>query len=185
MSHFEYVAVMISIIMGLGIIRLLSSLEAVFSQQRYWPHALWVLTMFWAHVQNWWGLWELNGLSFTVVIYSMTIVYASLMYLCAVALTNKTREEMSWKEYFFSQRRWFFGVFSITTFFAIFSTRIVLDAPLLHPYRIVQFTILAASIVGFFSAKEAVHKTVVIVVFLMFVFGVSLFRYLPNLYTNL
>lgn len=119
MSHFEYVAVMISIIMGLGIIRLLSSLEMVFSRQRYWPHALWVLTMFWSHVQNWWGLWELNGLSFTVVIYSMTIVYASLMYLCAVALTNKSREEMSWKEYFFSQRRWFFGVFSITTFFAI------------------------------------------------------------------
>lgn len=184
MTHFEYIAVMMSIILGLGIIRLLGSLETVFSKHRYWPHAVWVISLFWLHVQNWWGLWELRKLSFNVIIYSAMIVYVSLLYLCTVALTNRASNDTPWKEHFFDQRRWFFGVLILTILVAIFSTRLFLGASLLHPYRIVQFSLLGLAILALVSDSENVQKGSSALFFVLMAFGISAFRFLPDMFNG-
>ena len=182
MTHFEYVAVMMSIIMGLGIIRLLGSLETVFSEHRYWPHAIWVLSLFWLHVQNWWALWELRNVSFNVLIYSVVIAYVSLLYLSTVALTNRASNDTWWKEHFYSQRQWFFGVLILTILVAIIMTRLFLGASLLHPYRIFQFSLLALAVLALVSDREDVHKVISPLFFFLMAFGVSTFRYLPDMF---
>lgn len=104
MTHFEYVAVIVSIILGLGIVRLLSSLDQIFSKDRYWPHAVWVITIFWMHTQNWWAFWDMRNLSFNVVLYSLWVGFVSLMYLCTVALTSRKNDEIAWKEHYYGQK---------------------------------------------------------------------------------
>jgi len=182
MTHFEYIIVIISIILGLGIIRLLGSLEIVFSEHRYWPHAVWVLSLFWLHVQNWWGLWELRSLSFTSISYSVIVVFVSLMYLCTVALTNRQGNETTWKDHFFAQRQWFFGLFALTIVMAILATYVFQNAPLVHPYRFVQVAILALAILGFTSEKESVQKFVSASSFILSTVGISVFRFLPDMF---
>ena len=182
MTHFEYISVMVSIIIGLGIVRLLGSLDKVFSEHRYWPHAVWVLTLFWLHVQNWWAFWEIRAVSFNVALYSIWVGYASLLYLTTVALTNRRSNDTPWKEHFFAQRRWFFGVLILTIIMAIFVTRLFFGASLLHPYRIIQFTLLALAILAFVSDREKLHKVVSTLFFILMAVGVSVFRYLPDLF---
>ncbi|MFK7955580.1 MAG: hypothetical protein AB8B96_05755 [Lysobacterales bacterium] len=182
MTHFEYIAVMVSIIMGLGIVRLLSNLDKVFSAQRYWPHAVWVLSLFWLHVQNWWAFWEMRTVAFNVVLYSVWIAYASLLYLCTVALTNREDTDKTWKAHFFLQRRWFFSVMILTIVAAIFITKIFFGASLLHPYRIIQFSLLGLAILAAVNDRERIQKIVCVVFFILMALGISVFRYLPDMF---
>jgi hypothetical protein len=182
MTHFEYIAVMVSIIMGLGIVRLLGSLEKVFSEHRYWPHAVWVFSLFWVHISNWWAFWDMRTVSFNMGLYSVWVGYASLLYLTTVALTNRSNSDTPWKEYFFSQRKWFFGVLILTLIAAILITRIFIGASLLHPYRIIQFSLLALAILGVASDRERLQQIVSVAFFVLMAVGISIFRFLPSLF---
>ena len=184
MTHFEYVAVMFSIILGLGIVRLLGSLDTIFSKHRYWPHSIWMLTIFWLHIQNWWGLWELRNLSLNIVSYSVTIGFVSTLYLCTVALTNRHGNDTSWRDHFFAQRQWFFGVLAFSILVGTFSTRVFLGASLLHPYRLVQLSLFFLAVLGLISDREAVHRYISVLFFLLMALGVSAFRFLPDMFNG-
>ena len=184
MSHFEFLAVMVSIILGLGIVRMLDSFDAVFSKDRYWPHALWVLTIFWLHVQNWWAFWEIRLIDFNVLHYSIWIAYASLMFLLAAALTNRSNEHESWEELFCRQRRWFFGVLVVTIVGAILISRVFYGATLLHPYRIYQFTLLAIAVFAFVKDGKQIHKAISALFMTLAICGQLVFRFMPDLFAT-
>lgn len=64
MSPFEFVSVLISIILGLGITQIMSGLADLIHQWKnvrlYWPHLLWIILVFILHVQDWWLLYQLK-----------------------------------------------------------------------------------------------------------------------------
>ena len=184
MTHFEYVAVIVSIILGLGIVRLLSSLDQIFSKDRYWPHAVWVITIFWMHTQNWWAFWDMRNLSFNVVLYSLWVGFVSLMYLCTVALTSRKNDEIAWKEHYYGQKNWFFGVLIVTIIAAIFVSLLFFDASFLHPYRALQTSLLLLAILSFFSEREKVHEVVSVLFLVLFFVGFSIFRFFPDLFVG-
>lgn len=143
MTHFEYIAVAISIILGLGIIQLLSNLDQVLARsRRYWLHSLWVFFIFWIVVQNWWAFWDMRVVTWNLGYFSIWVTFVSLIYLLTVALTKTESLEASWKTVYFSRTHRFFGLFGFAVVLAILNTWIVLDAPLLHPYRFVQYSAL-------------------------------------------
>lgn len=65
MSAFEYVTVLISIILGLGITQILTGIADLFHKSEkvtlYWPHVLWVLFVLILHIQEWWVTYELKS----------------------------------------------------------------------------------------------------------------------------
>ena len=67
MSPFEFVTVLISIILGLGITQIMSGVADFIHQwekaKLYWPHMLWVILVFVLHVQQWWLTYELRVIS--------------------------------------------------------------------------------------------------------------------------
>ena len=185
MTHFEYIAVIVSIILGLGIVRLLGSLDQVFSKDRYWPHAVWVITIFWLHVQNWWAFWDMRTISFNIALYIIWIVLVSLMYLCSVALTNRKTDEVPWKEHYYQQKNWFFGVQAATIVAAIFVSFIFFGTSFLHPYRALQLSLLVLAIVLIFSDREKVHEIVSVLFLSLFFVGFSIFRFFPGLFDGI
>lgn len=64
-SPFEYVTVLISIILGLGITQILTGIaDLIHKSERvtvYWPHLIWILFVLLLHIQEWWILYELKG----------------------------------------------------------------------------------------------------------------------------
>lgn len=64
-SPFEYVTVLISIILGLGITQILTGIaDLIHKSDRvkvYWPHIIWILFVMLLHIQEWWVTYELKG----------------------------------------------------------------------------------------------------------------------------
>lgn len=64
LSPFEYVTVLISIILGLGIAQIVTGLADIIHQweriKLYWPHTLWMFIVFFLHIQEWWNIYELR-----------------------------------------------------------------------------------------------------------------------------
>jgi hypothetical protein len=64
MTPFEYITVLISIILGLGITQIISGIaDLVHNSARvriYWPHILLILLVFFLQVQEWWAIYDLK-----------------------------------------------------------------------------------------------------------------------------
>jgi hypothetical protein len=64
-TAFEYVTVLISIVLGLGITQILTGIADLVHQSKrvkiYWPHLLWVLVILVLHVQDWWVTFDLRA----------------------------------------------------------------------------------------------------------------------------
>jgi len=64
LSPFEYVTVLISIILGLGITQIVTGVADVVHQweriKLYWPHLVWMFIIFFLHIQEWWNIYELR-----------------------------------------------------------------------------------------------------------------------------
>ena len=67
MSVFEYVAGMITVVLGLGVAHLLGSLGSLAASQgrirAHWVQILWIVLLLGLHLQAWLSLWSLRGLS--------------------------------------------------------------------------------------------------------------------------
>ncbi|MEJ1239861.1 hypothetical protein WBG78_17110 [Chryseolinea sp. T2] len=63
-SPFEYIVILISIVLGMGITQILSGIAGIVQRWNnvalYWPHTLWVLLVFVFHIQEWWITYELR-----------------------------------------------------------------------------------------------------------------------------
>jgi len=116
MDIFEYVAVLTSIIIGLGIAHLLHGLARVVQhpgrERLYWVHLTWVAYMFLTAVFWWWWEFNLGDVEiWTFQLYLFVILYAvNIFLLCALLFPDDLRGYDGYKGYFYSRRRWFFGL---------------------------------------------------------------------------
>jgi hypothetical protein len=64
MTPFEYVTVLISIVLGLGITQIVTGIADLIQQwdrvKVYWVHVLWIVIVFFLMVQEWWSTYELR-----------------------------------------------------------------------------------------------------------------------------
>ncbi len=116
MTEFEYVAVLISIVVGLGITHLLAGVGRLIgrpgSAKAYSIHLLWVFYVFSFLVQFWW--WEF-GFSevetWTFELFFFLIIYAVLLYLlCVILVPRQFPEGGDFRDHYYARRRWFFGL---------------------------------------------------------------------------
>lgn len=65
MSSFEYITVLISIVLSLGIAQILTGIADLIKKSHkvavYWPHILWILFVLLLHIQEWWVTYELKN----------------------------------------------------------------------------------------------------------------------------
>lgn len=185
MTHFEYIAVAVSIILGLGVIQLLSNLDQVLARsRRYWLHSAWVFMLFWILVQNWWAFWDLRDVVWNLGYFTLWITYVSILYLVVLTLTKTSSPELNWEEVYFLRSRRIFGLFMIVAVFAVFLTWIMLDASLLHPYRYIQYSLIAIFIFLFTSKRKRLHEVFSALVIAIVLLGQAIFRLQPGLFGN-
>jgi hypothetical protein len=120
MSAFEYAMVLISIIIGLGVTHILSSLGTAVHRLRghgkplrlELNYLVWVGFIFSWLVQFWWWefKWTTLGTDIDFRLYSFLVLYAVSLFMQAVILVphHLAVVDDSW-EYFLSIRPWFYG----------------------------------------------------------------------------
>ena len=116
MEMFNYVMVLASVIIGLGITHLLQGVCGIVQhphrEKIYWIHLVWVSVIFLRAIFWWWFEFRLSKTAeWTFTLYLFVLAYAVLIYLwCALLFPRDLAGYDGFKDYFYSRRGWFFGL---------------------------------------------------------------------------
>jgi hypothetical protein len=88
MTPFEYVIVLISIILGLGITTILTGIAELMKHTRpvtlFTPYIIWILLIFVLHVQEWWLSYQLISVKvWSLQFFLMIVLYPINLYILA------------------------------------------------------------------------------------------------------
>lgn len=166
MGVFEYVSVLTSIIVGLGIAHLLKGVATIVQHpgraRVYWVHLLWVAFMFFQAIFFWWWEFKLVSLEqWTFHIYLFVLFYAFIIYmLCALLFPQDLEGYSGYQDYFMSRRAWFLGllaIFFLVDFWDTWLKGTEYFASLGMEYLIAQGLMIAGCLVGIATANRRFH----------------------------
>ena len=187
MDPFSYLAVLISIILGLGITQLLNGLGRLLQERRrvrlYWPAIVWVGLLLVIHVQTWWAMFGLRALSsWSFLAFLLVLLQPVILFLLAVLVLPDSSSETArdLRANYFAHSRWFFGL-AVLLLLASLTRDMVLSGGL--PSRINtagHVLLLIGWGVGAFTQREAYHRWLAVYSALILVGYIALlFRALP------
>jgi hypothetical protein len=119
MTEFEFLSVLISIVIGLGLTHLLSGLgRAFYLRQTSKPdavHVAWTITIFFLLVLNWWVmlLWK-DFNDWTFAVFFLLTMWTTSMYILALALyPPRLPDDVDYRALFEANRTWFLSTFVV------------------------------------------------------------------------
>src|SRR3989442_11486588 len=123
MSPFEYLSVLISIVVALGMMRVLAGvgemLKASSHRQIYWVHVLWIVNLFLYLVVAWWIFYRWrNQQPWTFFLFVFVLISPTILYLASVLLFPREGdldELIDYKRHYYANHRAFFLLFSLFT----------------------------------------------------------------------
>ena len=115
MSAFDYLAVLVSIVLGLGVANILSGYAAIIRNRRrirsFWPTYVTMANLFLIHIQMWWSMYGLRNVeTWTFPMFLFTILQPVLLYLMSAVLVPDFSSEgpVDLEDSFFREINWFF-----------------------------------------------------------------------------
>ncbi len=179
MTIFEYLMVMVSVVLALALAQLLRGItEIVTNPNRYWIHTAWVAMMVLFVIQFWWAYWDFNVVSnWTLLTFLYVLLSPILLFLATYMLLPVHRsEDTDWQVHFFAIRFWLFLTLIGISLFSTFVSWIFLGTSLLHPYRVFQALIFTLAVVGLISKRQKVHGPLVVLYISVFLLSQIIVR---------
>lgn len=183
MSVFEYIGVLVSVIMGLGITHLATGTSKLiqhrYEVRLYLPHMLWTLNILIFILLIWWGMfnWS-NHENWFAYEYLFIALYAIVMFFLASLLYPwDMAKDVDVREHFFGNRTWFFGVLLVAWGIDIIATLIKANVgirPLPPGYFAFIGVQMLIAIIGMSSRNRVAHA-VLPIVFLVVMLALVLF----------
>ncbi len=119
MDPFSYLSVLISIILALGMTRVVAGigemLQARQHRRIYWVHAVWVLNLFLFLVIAWWIFYRWRFVTeWTYYLFVFVLIAPTLLYLAAVVLfPPEPAQKMDYRAHYYANHRAFFILFGL------------------------------------------------------------------------
>ena len=179
MSQFEFVMAMVSLIMALALAQGLRGLsEILVSQNRYSPHSLWVIAYILMILLGWWSIWDFSVvIQWQLTTYLAVLSIPAILYTAIHLLVPAARvSDVDWRTQFLRVRRLFFGLGVAMVFVAVWVNVEYFGTSVLHPYRLSQVVYIAIFLVGFFTERENVQRTLPIIFIVSYVASLLLVR---------
>ncbi len=179
MSPFEYVTVLISIVLGLGITEILTGIASIIHKRDkvivYWPHLLWILFILFLQVQEWWIMYELKSYHpWRLAIFLFIMLYPVNLFVLAKLLFPKRLkgENKDLKKFYFENYTKIFLLLVLSALLSILYNLFILDLTIadqaLQIILAISFTII---IVRRYSS-ELLHKAIAVMVIAMMVLSI-------------
>jgi len=172
-SRFEYLSVLISIIIALGINEVLMSWGRLIRNRRsvrfYWLHGFWSAFVLFLMIQFWWGFWNyrvVENWSFlnlmTAVLEAMTLV------LCAIQLMpgRASRAGIDLRERYFDSRRPFFILGALTILQMAITDISMIGIPIIHPENFVRLAAICLAGLLAWSPNPKLHEFIPVIALL-------------------
>ncbi len=116
MNPFEYVVLLTSIVLALGITRVLGGFGAMLGHRRkhslYWVHLVWLLNVFLWLLLNWWILFRWHQQeTWTFFLFAFVLLSPIVAFLLSVLLVPEPISEgLDFKQHFYANQRAFFAL---------------------------------------------------------------------------
>lgn len=178
-SPFEYVSILVSIILGLGITQILSSFSDLLYNHKkvkfYLPHSIWVIFVLFLHIQDWFVtyqlkdkmIWELPELVF-ILLYPIMLFMAAKM----LIPTNNDEEKFDMKVFFLSQFSMIFCIIGISILLSILFNIFFLDKGFLQQIPLMIFFLVIMFLFFKKTQHEVLHKILAILLLISAIFSV-------------
>ncbi len=130
MSAFEYLSVLISIILALGMTRVLGGvgemLQARSRRHIYWVHIVWIVNLFLYLVVAWWIFYRWhNQQPWTFFLFVFVLISPTILYLASLLLFPREGDvdlAIDYKTHYYANHRAFFILFALFTPVDIFDS---------------------------------------------------------------
>src|SRR6267378_2277287 len=165
MTPFEYVTVLISIILGMGITQIVTGVADLVHQWHrvkiYWPHVLWIILVFFLQIQEWWATYELRQFeSLRLPTFLFVLLYPINLFILARILFPLSQQESEFdlKIFYYASYRKFFLWASLLPVLSLLNNVLLTGHPV-HT-QVVQFTVFAVLLFLATRKKidERIHK---------------------------
>ncbi|HEV7589492.1 MAG TPA: hypothetical protein VGO40_15365 [Longimicrobium sp.] len=176
MKTSEYLSVLVSIIVGLGMSQVLSGIANLLVDRRrvrfFWVWAVAVVMVFLANVQFWWGTFSVGEAVatnfFSFVFFLLTPI---ALYLSAVVLVPdfEGEGEIDLERHFFANRTLYFGLLAAVPLLSGARSVIISGDPLLSPERPFEALFVALLASGALVANARYQKLLAVATPLLFV----------------
>lgn len=163
MGAFEYLSVLISIVLGLGITQLLVGfsrwLERRSSFEAYGPAIAWAGFVLLVQIQSWWSMFGMRQFtSWNFLQFSMVLLQPIVLFLLAVVVfPGPSNPESDLRKYFHEQRRWFFGLLAMLVVISVLKDMVrgTLPVGLNAAFHVI---FMAVAVAGFKWSNERVQR---------------------------
>lgn len=174
MGMFDYVFVLVSIVIGLALTHLMQGVARIVERpgrvKIWWVHLVWVAHMVLTTIFWWWWEFRLRLVAtWTFQLYAFVLCYAFFIYLiCALLFPSELGEHEGFKDYFLSRRRWIFGMLIAWLAVDLLDTLAKGSAYFVGlglEYPLAQAGLALLCLIGMLSPRERVQGAVVLLVF--------------------
>jgi len=180
MTPFEYVIVLISIILGLGITTILTGIAELIKQSRpvniYAPYLIWILLIFVLHIQEWWISYQLKSVNiWTLHFFLLIILYPINLYILAHLLfPGSLSKGFNSRDFYLTHYPRIFIGATLLVVLSIIQNVIVSGLALRSqvPQVIVFITLISVLMSG--TRKSYVHTTLSLILLLLMIIGFAL-----------
>lgn len=162
MTHFEYVTVLMSIVLALAISEVLSGWGRLIRERhRVRPdllHLVWSVLVLLMLLQLWWGTWQYRHLTFERFGALLLLVAPSLaMVLATFVLMPHGERALDLRRHYLESRRWFFGIAAVSIVLLILVDAFVGHQPVVHPENAIRLAAIGVLLVLARSERIALH----------------------------
>lgn len=186
MSLFEFILVMISLVLAIGVTHLLQSVASMVRLRRTlqadWVVVTWMATLFLLSAAYWWSLWDFRGLEWTFPAFFYLLLAPTLLYVGVSLLIGAGDPALrgSAGESFEQVRLPFLGVMGLFHVLASVDGLLLGAETAWNSLRFVQLMTFAAYGAGMLWAERRVQRLVAGAVLGIYLFNVFGLRYLPG-----
>lgn len=183
MTPFEYVTVLISIILGLGITQIVTGIADLVHQWErvkiYWPHLLWIVIIFVLHIQEWWATFELRQFSswelptfLFVVLYPINLfILARLLFPFGLSI-----EPIDLRDFYFSNFKKIFSWAIILPVLSLINNVFIIGHNIREEIVQLIVPIILFSMIRLKGEREVIHKMVAILFLTILIISMILTR---------
>jgi hypothetical protein len=187
MTLFEFLMVLVSIIVGLGVTEILTGVALQIrcrgSSQAYWVHSCGVALIFLALLQTWWELWGLHNTP-EWAFYSLVLMLVAPagLYLVAHLIFPEPVKNSNFRDYYYGPMRpvwWLAAMITISS---------ALFRPLAFGYELVTWdnavsVVLLVGFIGLAVSRSALLHSVLVPTFLALLLW-DIIRWQPSFSVN-
>jgi len=179
MSPFEYVIVLFSIIIGLGITLVLTGIAQLIREEQrvklFWPYLIWIGLVFVMHIHEWWITYQLKStVSWKLPTFLCIILYPILLFILAnllfPAFWEKHNRDM--KQFYFIIYQKFFGCAILLVVLSVLQNVFLSNFPLSEQF--VHLIVLVTLVIMLITKPTSVLAHTVVAIFLLLLLVASL-----------